>query len=90
MDKSFPEKWIKMRGPVAWFPRSHDLMPYDLSLWGHVKDKVYVRNPQTMDELKLEITTVVNEIHVAICQNVYSSLHIRLQRCIEADGHQIQ
>ncbi|KAJ8888192.1 hypothetical protein PR048_007679 [Dryococelus australis] len=48
---------------TQWPPRSPDLTPCDLSLWGHLKDKVFVPSlPQTLPQLRQRITTAVESI----------------------------
>lgn len=37
LDRQFPDHWIGRRGTVEWPPRSPDLTPLDLWLWGHLK-----------------------------------------------------
>jgi hypothetical protein len=34
-------RWIGRGGPIAWPPRSPDLTPLDIFLWGYVKNTVY-------------------------------------------------
>jgi hypothetical protein len=38
LDSHYPDR---RNGPVLWPPRSPDLTPVDLYLWGHLKDIVY-------------------------------------------------
>jgi hypothetical protein len=46
-------RWIGRRGLIAWPPRSPDLTPLDLFLWGYGKNIVYqvkinhLRRPKT-------------------------------------------
>jgi hypothetical protein len=42
-----------------WSLRSPDLNPCDFCLWGMLKDKVYVNNPHTAEELKENIQRVI-------------------------------
>ncbi|KAJ4450786.1 hypothetical protein ANN_02216 [Periplaneta americana] len=39
-----------------WPPRSPDLTTPDFFLWGYLKDRVYATRPQTLDDLKHNIT----------------------------------
>jgi hypothetical protein len=41
LHERFHERWIGRGGPVSWPPRSPDLPPLDLYLWGHLKTVVY-------------------------------------------------
>jgi len=90
MDLSFPEKWIGRGGPIPWAPRSPDLTPPDFFLWGFIKHKVYAKSPLTLEDLRGLISDAFREIPVAMCQRVCQSVGVRLQRCIEANGAQIQ
>jgi hypothetical protein len=38
---TFHDQWIGREGPTAWPPRSPDLIPLDLYLWGHLNPLVY-------------------------------------------------
>ncbi|KAJ4431225.1 hypothetical protein ANN_19822 [Periplaneta americana] len=56
-------RWIGRRGSAAEFPpRSPDLTPPDFYLWGALKDKVYATKPQTLEELRVQIEHVFNDI----------------------------
>jgi hypothetical protein len=49
---------------VRWPPRSPDLTPCDFSLWGCVKEQVFVPPPSlNIDELKLRITAAIERVH---------------------------
>jgi len=52
LDNIFPLHWIGRRGSIDWPPCSSDLTPMDFFFWGIVKNKVYERKPQTVDEMK--------------------------------------
>ena len=41
LNESFPNRWLGRGGPVAWPPRSPDLTPLDIYIWGHMKTLVY-------------------------------------------------
>ena len=45
---TFPERWIGRDGPIPWPPRSPDITPLDVSLWGYVKDIVYRTKSETL------------------------------------------
>ena len=55
MYEIFDEKWIGRDGPVAWPPRSPDLISPDYFLWGFVKERVMVVAPTTPDDMKERI-----------------------------------
>jgi len=53
--EKFPGRVIPRNGDQNWPPRSCDLTPCDLFLWGVVRSLVYANKPQTIPELKAEI-----------------------------------
>ena len=71
-----------------WPPRSPDLTPPDFYLWGKLKGSVYGDNPQTTDELKQKITSVIQNIQPdeleSVFQNVFSKRRARL--CLQVNG----
>ena len=52
----FENRLISRRYDIEWALHSQDLNHQELCLWGFLKDKVYVNNPETVDELKTAIT----------------------------------
>uniref|UniRef100_A0A8D9B3Q2 Transposase n=1 Tax=Cacopsylla melanoneura TaxID=428564 RepID=A0A8D9B3Q2_9HEMI len=58
----FPGKVISKRGDVNWPPCSPDLSVCDFFLWGYLKNKVYVDQPRTLDELKDAISQEIRNI----------------------------
>jgi hypothetical protein len=53
--EKFPGCVISRNDNQNWPPRSCDLTPCDLFLWGFVKYRVYANKPQMIPELKVEI-----------------------------------
>jgi hypothetical protein len=41
LSNTYHDRWTGRGGPTAWPPRSPDLNPLDLYLWGHVKTFMY-------------------------------------------------
>ena len=64
LNTTFPGRWIGRRGPYDWPARSPDLTPCDFFLWGWAKDKVYRREPRTIDELEDAIHDVISNVPV--------------------------
>ncbi|XP_076049403.1 uncharacterized protein LOC143030087 [Oratosquilla oratoria] len=59
----FPgDRLIPRRTNNPWPPYSPDLSPLDLSLWGYLKERVYVDNPDTIDRLKENIRREIRRI----------------------------
>jgi hypothetical protein len=42
LNAAFPNRWIGIDGPTSWPPRSPDITPLDLILWGLLRSK-YLR-----------------------------------------------
>jgi len=84
--QKFPGRLISRFGDVPWPPRSPDLSLCDFFLWGHLKSKVYQYKPQTLDELKDEITRVVGEVPGQMLTDAMDSFRERLHSCIAAQG----
>ena len=52
LNEVFPQRWFGKRGSIKWSPRSPDPTPMDFFLGGVIKNKVYEKNPKTINELK--------------------------------------
>ncbi|ENN78807.1 hypothetical protein YQE_04733, partial [Dendroctonus ponderosae] len=52
LDLTFLGTWIGRNGPILWPPRSPDLSPLDLFLWGAVKNTVYKHKYSYLNALK--------------------------------------
>ena len=68
--EKFPGRVISRNGDYNWLPRSCDLTPVDIFLWGYVKDKVYADAPQSIQELEEKIRAIIDEIEPQMCENV--------------------
>lgn len=55
-------------------PRSLDLTPPDFFLWVYLKGRIYKNRPQTLDELKSNITTEINLINVSALHKVATNV----------------
>ena len=73
---------------IDWPPRSPDLTPMDFFFWGVVKNKVYERKPQTVDEMKEFITDAFMDTDSdrKVCRTVCQSVSDRLDACCNVDG----
>ena len=61
-NKVSSQRWFGGRGSIEWPPRSPDLTPMDFFFWGVVKNKMYEKNPKTVNELKDYIYDAFREI----------------------------
>ena len=73
-----------------WSPNSPDLNPLDFFLWGYCKDSVYKNRPQTLDELKTEVETLVSGISPDVLQKVIQNFGIRVNAVLGAKGSHIE
>jgi hypothetical protein len=63
---------------MEWPPRSPDVIPMDLFLWGSVKDNVYVLPlPKTLHELKTRIREACENTDQEILHNVWQEVEYR-------------
>ena len=90
LDKSFPARWIGRRGALDWPARSPDLTPADYFLWGYLKDSVYKNKHRSSSGLKRSIVSAFATVDSDLCHKVCESVPERLQRCIDANGHQFE
>ncbi|GBN28474.1 hypothetical protein AVEN_90995-1 [Araneus ventricosus] len=75
---------------IDWPPYSPDLNPCDSFLWGYIKDKVYAGNPQSIEDLKTAIQTVIESIETSTLQRVMQNFALRLRHIIATDGRHIE
>ena len=80
------------RGPIEWPPRSPDLTPLDFFLWGYLKSIVYGRKPETMTDLKNEITSAIQHLNgqPLIIARSLISFKTRLLKCSELEGAHVE
>ena len=67
-------------------PRSPDLTPPDFFLWRHLKSKVYVNKPRTVEELKDNIRAEIAAIATEMLAKTMESASKRVQNVINARG----
>lgn len=89
LDDTFDE-WIGRRGTWDWAPRSPDLTPCDFYLWGHLKDKVFARNPRCIEELKQLIVEEFEAIPQEQIAKACRSVKERSMACIALEGAQLK
>ena len=86
LQETFPGRVISCRGDINWSPRSCDLTPLDLFLWGHAKDRVYADKPSTLEHFKTNIRQVMAEIPPNMCQIVVEDYLKRINACNASRG----
>ena len=70
---------------VAFDLRS-DITPLDYFLWGYVKSRVYANNPQSLDNLKVNITDTIQEIQADLCDKVIANWTSRVRALQRSRG----
>lgn len=87
---NFGEKWIGTNGPIRWPPRSPDLSPLDFFFWGHVKNELYKKPRNNIEELRNNFIECVNSIpHIAF-YNTVNSVRKRCELCIGNNGERFE
>lgn len=90
LDNHFPERWIGRSGPLAWPARSPDLTACDYWLWGHLKQLVYRRQPDSLEELKISIRAAFAEVTNDVRQRAIAEFDRRVRLCAEKNGDHIE
>lgn len=71
---------------IDWPPYSPDLNPCDFFLWGHLKDAVYRKNPQTLEQVEEIISDECAAVSLTTLQKISANFVLRLRHLIAADG----
>lgn len=87
LERLFRHQWIGTNGPIQWPPRSPDITPIDFFLWGYIKNEVYKRRYQTLDELQESVTTIIRGIEPMTILKAARSVQKRLNKCVEQAGN---
>jgi hypothetical protein len=61
----------------------------DFFLWGHLKSKVYVRKPRTVDDLKVSIHEEITNVPQEMLVNVMQNSEKRLRTSVRQEGHHL-
>ena len=87
-NESFPNRWLGRGGPIAWPPRSPDLIPLDYYLWGHMKTLMYETKVDSRAALRDRIFGAAEHIrnHPDIIASATQSLLMRAENCIAVGG----
>jgi hypothetical protein len=87
LDMYFGDRII---GKGLWPPRSPDLSPPDFFLWGFLKDRVYANKPNTLEQLKANISLALTSLQPHILEKVCASAVQRAQMCSMLGGKHFQ
>lgn len=92
----FPGRWLGLKGPIEWSPRSPDMTPLDFFLWGTLKGLIYDGRPavETVEELRERIEIAFDIIRAreneGIVGNASRSVLTRAYECVAQDGRQFE
>jgi hypothetical protein len=90
LDRLFPHRWLGIRGPVPFPPRSPDLTVLDYYLWGRLKDIVYRERPTTRENMVQRIRDAIQSLEVAEISRAVNHFKKRVQTCIQQNGGYIE
>ena len=75
------------KAPPSRGHRGPRTLPHQLStLWGHVKEKTYKREPRNLPELKAAVTEYVRAVTARECRRVLAELRRRVEICLARNG----
>jgi hypothetical protein len=83
LDEIFGERIISWG---MWPPRSPDLNPCDFYLWGTLKEKVYINNPHSLEELQANIRHEISAVPIQQLRRVSVNIFSLWDACLEAEG----
>jgi len=88
LNDTFPNRWIDRGSTINLPPRSPDLTPLDICLWGWMKSEVYREKVDTWDELLVNILDVIACIKERQDALRRKTRHVltRVAKCSDADG----
>ena len=76
-------------GPIQWPARSPDLSPLDFWLWGYLKNKVYVNEVTTLDQLRQAITDEMQAIPATMVHSATLGAVRKAGLLLSIDGLQL-
>jgi hypothetical protein len=84
----YHDRGIGRGGPAPWPPRSPDLNPMDIYLWGHLKTLVYATPVDNEEALHHHIVDACQTIcnYLAIFERMRPSIMRRVEGCTESHG----
>jgi hypothetical protein len=73
----FGDRVISRGTNTPWPPRSPDLTPLDFSVFGYLKNEVYKRQMNNLNQLMEEITNCCRNINEQMLQNIFENKRVR-------------
>ncbi|KAL1488779.1 hypothetical protein ABEB36_000345 [Hypothenemus hampei] len=92
LQEFYDDRIISRNSNIPWPPRSCDLTPCDFFLWPYIKNRIFTRPVQNMDDLKERITASINHLNNSpeILQNVVTGMKKRINLCYNEQGGPVQ
>jgi hypothetical protein len=90
LNATFPGRWVGRDGPTDWPPRSPDITPLDLFLWGYVKDRIYATKVRDIRDLRARIVEAVGTVTPDMLQRTWAELDYRLDILRATNGAHVQ
>lgn len=90
LNEMFGDRWVGMGAPMFWPPYSPDLSPLDFSIWGIVKNYVYLRRPAAAEDMRRLIVEAFETIPRETIGNCHRSFQQRIRVCIDQDGDRFE
>jgi hypothetical protein len=90
LNNTFPNRWIGRGGPIAWPPRSPDIIPLDFFFWGYVKDIVYSTRVPDINNLRARIVEAVATITPDMLERTWTKVEYRLDIVRATQGAHVE
>ena len=92
LQQKFKNRVVTLNHHIEWPPRSHELTPLDLFLWGYLKQKVFSTPPQDLATLRRRIVDEVNALRQdqGTIRRSFVSMRRKVHRCIQKNGSHIE
>ncbi|KAJ8936648.1 hypothetical protein NQ318_019487 [Aromia moschata] len=83
--KPFLMRYLSTNGPVCMPPRSPIITPMDFFFWGYLKNAVYERRYDNLEDLQQRIIDTINIIYGRIIAKATMSVYKRAQKYLEQE-----
>ena len=90
LNDKFPDRWIGRAAPIPWPPRSPDLTPLYVFVWGYVNNIVYSEKIRDLQHLRHRITSADATITPDMIQRTWGEIDYRLDVCRTTNGTHIE
>lgn len=81
-----PGRGTGRAGPIAWPPRSPDLIPMSVFLWKYLKEHVCTDPPRTIEDIVAKLQAAVKMVDTSILRCVLENSVWRTTVCLKMDG----